>query len=90
MGEPHGPSDAARSAALDGQCTLLGSPWKSPDQGGATSCSAGAGVPVSTLPSRRRSPLGTKRRLTKGFLDAVPRGIELRCEGHLERVEDPL
>jgi hypothetical protein len=46
--------------------------------------------PFSTLLSRRRSALGTERRLTKGFLDAVPHGIELRCEGHLERVEDPL
>ena len=43
-----------------------------------------------TLLGRRRSPMGTDRRLTKGFLDAVPRSIELRCEGHLERVEDPL
>jgi hypothetical protein len=50
----------------------------------------GRGSPVSTLLSRRRSPLGTDRRLTKGFLDAVPHSIELRCEGHLERVEDPL
>jgi short-subunit dehydrogenase len=34
-------------------------------------------------------PWGTERRLTKGFLDAVLHGIELRYEGHLERVEDP-
>jgi pyridoxine 4-dehydrogenase len=48
-----------------------------------------AAVQVS-LDEGRRSALGTERRLTKGFLDAVPHGIELRCEGHLERVEDPL
>ena len=33
---------------------------------------------------------GNRASLTKGFLDVVPHGIELRCEGHLERVEDPL
>ena len=32
---------------------------------------------------------GNRASLTKGFLDAVPHGIELRCEGHLEQMEDP-